>query len=1310
MSNTTSPISNKRTETLEQLRQVFVQHAINNRGVLTSARRAQAVSEALYDLFIHWLEAKTDAAAISHLTTQFAQQGMAITTGSALLRTLLHSHQNQHNSGLDNRLAEFQLLFLEHLSQARELVLHESQEASQHALQRSLTMQLQQQERLRLEQEHRSQTLHQLLELNSDLAQLRHETALLDASVSGLCRKLDLADVTIYQWHGTTETWELRSTTASSVSAVQPQQPEVAAALKSLYSSNSKAAMDVFQMTTLDNGLPGFRLGSLLHIGRHVMGAIVARVSHTAAHTDDIPLFLKTFAANLSTLWRNLTLFLEARERAQELEILQGRYVDSLWNVEDNVLSAESSPHGVQIERMTAPLAAADSAYPLTIGSRPFGFLKLPENTTLLPEQQEFLNALLREMSNALNNAQLIQVTQAYSTQLQVAAEVSRAATTFLQKDDLIRSVVDLIQNRFNFHYTALFLLVGDEIRLQAETGQVNSHLTFPMVVQVSQQGVAHLEQITAQVSPEQPAELFLPLQTRGRKVGVLAIQRTNTPFTNQDMAILQSLADQLATAIENATLFEQLQSSLAETNRLYEMGRRLTEAIDGQMVMQTLVDFSAQSGLLDMCHTLAEDSTNRDQITVHAFWRHDGGPFRGMPNSVQRNQYALLEWVRQNELFVITDGQTDERLSPDIQALFRVNGMRAAAFIPIQRNNQWYGTLILDRIEARPFTRDELQPFIALCDQAATTLANQHLLRETGALYRVSRILNQTVSQEDALSLTVTEIAQNIGVPQCRVVLVEKKSGRGRVVAEYVPTTLSGQDLFPADDWRLQYLRQHRQPLLVQKGNRQFTSQQIQTHLKQFQAKHSLLIPLISQIETIGWITLDAISGIDAFTPANLNFVQTLADQLTTTIESIKLYDEAVQRNRELITLNRIGATISGILDLTQLGPIVYNQVDQLIDNTAFILAMYDPSSHQFTPLSTFYNGTAVNIPGHKIKPTDELHHFLHTGLPFTANSHCPLLRETGLSQFVPTEPNVQSTIWMPLLQEKRPMGLIGLGSHWAHAYSDNEIQLLRSIATQTGLTIANSRLFQEIENANEKLRQLDRMKTQFLANMSHELRTPLNSIIGFSRIMLKGIDGPITPSQHEDLSSINSSGQHLLNLINDILDQAKIEAGKMELHFQPVDLYEIAEMVLSATRSLIKNNQIELRSKLEPDLPLIEGDQVRLRQILMNFLSNAAKFTESGHITLAIRRYQETQVLISVTDTGMGIAEKDFDKIFQAFEQVDSTSTRSAGGTGLGLPITRWLTKEHGGEIWFESRLNGGTTFYISLPIQQKQNKAQE
>ena len=191
MSNTTSPISDKRTETLEQLRQVFVQHAINNRGVLTSARRAQAVSEALYDLFIHWLEAKTDAAAISHLTTQFAQQGMAITTGSALLRTLLHSHQNQHNSGLDNRLAEFQLLFLEHLSQARELVLHESQEASQHALQRSLTMQLQQQERLRLEQEHRSQTLHQLLELNSDLAQLRHETALLDASVSGLCRKLD---------------------------------------------------------------------------------------------------------------------------------------------------------------------------------------------------------------------------------------------------------------------------------------------------------------------------------------------------------------------------------------------------------------------------------------------------------------------------------------------------------------------------------------------------------------------------------------------------------------------------------------------------------------------------------------------------------------------------------------------------------------------------------------------------------------------------------------------------------------------------------------------------------------------------------------------------------------------------------------------------------------------------------------------------------------------------------------------------------------------------------------------------------------
>lgn len=1307
MSEISQLLHSKQAEVLELMRQAFIQHAIYNRGVLTSARRALSVSETLYGLFTQWMEGTAALEQVVQLTNTFAAQGMAIVTGVALIRVLAQPEQWQH--GIEAQLVsrthlnEFQLVFLEHLSQARERVVYEAQEAAQQALQRSLMTQLHQQDYLRQEQEQRSVTLEQLLALNSDLAQVRDEQKLLDMAVSGLCMRLALSDVTIYQWHKDEVRWSVRTTTTSQPSQIDPERGEIAAALHPLLSENENQVLDIHEPTTLDEGIPGYRTGYALHIGVKVMGAIVVRSNPVTTNVADLPLFIKTFAVNLSTLWRNLILFLEARDRARELEILYGRYVDSLWSAEDSSLQAQSTTQGIRIERTGAPLTLSENGYPLVMGERSFGYLQLPDGTQLNTEQEAFLSALLREMGNALHNAQLLQTTRAYSTQLQVAAEVSRAVTTILDRDDLIRSVVALIQNRFNFHYTALFLHEEQEIRLHSESGMMNSRLTFASVVQVMNEGKMQLRQNSLWVSSDHPAELVLPLRTRGRNVGVLAIQRITTPFSEQDASVLQSLADQIAGAIENATLFQRVQDNLSQTNKLYEAGRRLTEANNAQAVFQTLVDYAAQSNMVDMCHTLAEDVADQEQITVHALWKRDGEPFHGMPPSVPRHQYPLLEWVTRPEMLLVADGQSDERLSPDIHQLFKVNKIHAAAFVPIHRNNQWYGTLVLDRTEARPLTSAELQPFITLCDQAATILANQQLLRETGALYRISRTLNQAISQEDALSLTVAEIAQYTGVPQCRVVLLDKKSGRGRVAAENMPTDLHDQFVFEPDDLRFQILNHNRQPLLIQDGITQLPAAIIREHLTQFSARHSMLVPLISQLETIGWISLDATSSTDAFTPANLNFIQTLADQLTTTIESIKLYDEAVQRNRELITLNQIGATISRSLELDRLGRIVYEQIAQLMDNTAFVLALYDAPSHFFNPLLTLYNDQSIPIQPRYVGPSSEIYRFLSTGLPFVSDQDCVISRELGLVAFVSPEAELQSTIWMPLLQENVPTGLLGLASHWSHAYGDNELQLLRSIATQTGLAIANAQLFQEIENANEQLRQLDRLKTQFLANMSHELRTPLNSIIGFSRIMLKGIDGPITEAQEEDLTSINNSGQHLLNLINDILDQAKIEAGKMELYFQPVNLYEIAENVIATTKGLVKDKQIELRTNLEAELPFIEGDQVRLRQILMNFLSNAAKFTEEGSITLTMRRHGTDAVLIIVSDTGMGIAEKDFDKIFQAFEQVDSSPTRSAGGTGLGLPITRWLTKEHGGDIWFESKLGRGTSFTITLPIKQ-------
>jgi CheY-like chemotaxis protein/two-component sensor histidine kinase len=234
--------------------------------------------------------------------------------------------------------------------------------------------------------------------------------------------------------------------------------------------------------------------------------------------------------------------------------------------------------------------------------------------------------------------------------------------------------------------------------------------------------------------------------------------------------------------------------------------------------------------------------------------------------------------------------------------------------------------------------------------------------------------------------------------------------------------------------------------------------------------------------------------------------------------------------------------------------------------------------------------------------------------------------------------------------------------------------------------------------------LREVDKLKSQFLANMSHELRTPLNSIIGFSRVILKGIDGPITDMQQQDLTAIYNSGQHLLGLINDVLDLARIEAGKMELNFEEVNLADMVQSVLSTAKGLVKEKPIQLVSNVLAGTATVRGDAMRIRQIFINLLSNAAKFTDEGAIKVEAQNQKgpdgKTEVLIRVTDTGPGITAEDQEKLFKAFSQVDGSATRKSGGTGLGLSICANLVQLHGGRIGVTSEPGQGSTFWFTLP----------
>jgi signal transduction histidine kinase len=252
--------------------------------------------------------------------------------------------------------------------------------------------------------------------------------------------------------------------------------------------------------------------------------------------------------------------------------------------------------------------------------------------------------------------------------------------------------------------------------------------------------------------------------------------------------------------------------------------------------------------------------------------------------------------------------------------------------------------------------------------------------------------------------------------------------------------------------------------------------------------------------------------------------------------------------------------------------------------------------------------------------------------------------------------------------------------------------------------LSEQNERRAAELEQAVNRLRELDRLKSSFLANMSHELRTPLNSILGFSDVMLEELDGPLTANMHNDLSLIQKNGQHLLHLINDVLDMAKIEAGRMNLNPEKFRVHEILDDVTSITSNLASDRNLALFIEPDSDREVeITADRTRLRQVMINLVNNAIKFTEKGSISIRATSENE-KVLIRVKDTGIGIPLGKLEEVFTEFAQVDSSTTRKAGGTGLGLPISRKLIEMHGGRLWAESPgvYSEGSIFYVELPLE--------
>jgi signal transduction histidine kinase len=296
-----------------------------------------------------------------------------------------------------------------------------------------------------------------------------------------------------------------------------------------------------------------------------------------------------------------------------------------------------------------------------------------------------------------------------------------------------------------------------------------------------------------------------------------------------------------------------------------------------------------------------------------------------------------------------------------------------------------------------------------------------------------------------------------------------------------------------------------------------------------------------------------------------------------------------------------------------------------------------------------------------------------------------------------------VRGVIVAPMLWEGKGIGVISVGREQPGPFSEKEIVLLRTFADQAVIAIQNARLFHEIADKSRQLEIANQHKSAFLASMSHELRTPLNAIIGFSEVLLARFFGELNEKQDDYLKDIHSSGRHLLNLINDVLDLSKVEAGRMDLELASFDLPSALADAMTLVRERAMKHGIVLDLTVEPGLGTVTADERKFKQILLNLLANAVKFTpDGGRIGVAARR-EGGDIRVAVTDTGIGIAPGDQAAVFEEFRQVGTDYTKKQEGTGLGLALTRRFVELHGGRIGVASEVGRGSTFWFTLPDRQ-------
>jgi signal transduction histidine kinase len=827
--------------------------------------------------------------------------------------------------------------------------------------------------------------------------------------------------------------------------------------------------------------------------------------------------------------------------------------------------------------------------------------------------------------------------------------------------------------------------------------------------------------------------------------IGALGVSRRDARgFTPDEITVLQTFADQAVIAIENVRLFNELQEktrvaseahaqvseALARETATSEILRVIGSSLtDPQPVFEAI----ARSGLT-VCAALGcvvfvvDDDMLRVAATAGVRPERVERFRRDYPISLSAD-IDTAQAVRDRRMVHLADIANNPNATATDVEVARLAGYSTRLMVPMVRGDRALGLIAVTRADSTAFPDQLVELLRTFADQAVIAIENVRLFKElqasnkhltdalgkqtaTSDILRVisrsqtdvrpvfEEILSSAIRLMDAQAGTLTRIR---GDHLDLAAFKGADTGGEATLRAAFPVSLQGHGVH-ADAVRT------RMPVNIAEAQND-TREPARSIARAVGYQSVAVVPMLRHEAAIG--TISAVRRAPGgFTEDEIALLRTFGDQAVIAIENARLLSELQARTEDLsrsveqlTALGEVGRAVSSTLDLETVLTTIVSRAVELSGLDGGVVFEYDQGAQEFVHRVATEAGEALAEARRATRVRKGEGVVGQTALTLepaqVADIAVPGAYESRLRENLIAS-GIRAVLAVPMVREGELIGCLVVSRNRPGDFTADTIELLRTFATQSALAIQNARLFREIELKSRELEAASRHKSEFLANMSHELRTPLNAIIGFSEVLSERMFGELNEKQDEYLKDIHASGQHLLSLINDILDLSKIEAGRMELELTDFDFPTTLDNTLTLIRERAGRRGIALHLSVDERLGQMRADERKIRQVVLNLLSNAIKFTpEGGRIEVAAVPRDEF-VEVSVSDTGIGIASEDQEAVFEEFRQV-GTAAKKVEGTGLGLALSRKFIELHGGRIWVQSQVGIGSTFTFTIPVQR-------